>query len=504
MSYLIRLISNGAHTTNISSSSSSFTSHYNYFFSYIGKYFFFWKIMNIEGHLMHMKWNVIITYNRVLSARHVVVLFSCYMLLFVYICSAKRSIKLIFYENWKRCFRSVVVNYAVDYEAVGSLKRIDGVFIKSGRACFNCQLNLIVRFRAGHWNSVPVGRFCRGLPTLIVDWVAEPDPVALKLHWDRSEVALKMHWKCTENALQMHCKCTENALKMHWNYSECTSGIGAIHSAVEQRLIKYWHMHHEKSRMFVSSCQWFIYSVCVCCVFSHGESILFVWICLTSTNPRKIHRGFAIMVGYSARRVYYLVLCKYTPEKVIKSLSECFKMGFSLWFSPTAALARAANDSSVCCVESAADHNSPRPESVEPGSDNSGHSGSGSVAADASSPAAQSAADSHVRPGSDQPSPAYKYCHHTASSHSTNILHPFDKLATGTLSFLNRELLVFNVDFNFFSPTTKNVGIPQGTIQIQPVKQFYVASVWNHPMIDCVLILSRSRALLSRPACRQV
>merc|ERR1712137_143535 len=47
-------LSNGAHTTNISSSSSSFTSYYNYFFSYIGKYFFFWKIMNIEGHLMHM------------------------------------------------------------------------------------------------------------------------------------------------------------------------------------------------------------------------------------------------------------------------------------------------------------------------------------------------------------------------------------------------------------------------------------------------------------------
>ena len=139
------------------------------------------------------------------------------------------------------------------------------------------------------------------------------------------------------------------------------------------------------------------------------------------------------MVGSYTFRVYHSLL---NPSALISSAFEtieCFKMDSCLCFSPTTALARSANDGSVGGAKSAVDDSSLGPKPTEPGSNNSCYSGSGSVTANAGSPAAQSAIDTHIQPSSDQSSPAHEHCHHSASSHNADIFHSFDKFTAGSL-----------------------------------------------------------------------
>ena len=76
-------------------------------------------------------------------------------------------------------------------------------------------------------------------------WYA-PEP-----HWNRFETVPKLLLNCPESASRT-----------------------GIFSNEGQRLIKYWHMHREKTRMFVSSCWWFLFFCCVSVSFRRrGNSL---------------------------------------------------------------------------------------------------------------------------------------------------------------------------------------------------------------------------------------
>lgn len=150
------------------------------------------------------------------------VFFSCCMLLFVYICSAKNQYKWHFHFEFQLNCYEFEFNFNFCSETGRKPVGNRSETVQSKSVTFGILQD-----------SFPILFKGTGLQNPI--WYA-PEP-----HGNRFETVPKLLLNCPESASRTR-----------------------IFSNEGQRLIKYWHMHREKTRMFVSSCWWFLFFFLLC------------------------------------------------------------------------------------------------------------------------------------------------------------------------------------------------------------------------------------------------